>query len=249
MSSICRYAFIVDAVHAGTPLEPSSVLKQSPTQQTITASPLPKTDLLRRFGRLVVCAQHFVGPPQVSGGSIHVAVVRLEIRLGGGGGVGRQSVSQLVGIAEFVDRVNEYFVLVLMLRGRREVPGSASIVLEGNVVSIQLLDILSGESIVAHQLVVAPECGLHRTVLYISDLVKVRSFARSIGSRLLGDALRPTALLGIILSGQLGLCLSGLSFIRTQHEGGHRSHARRQGQDDQHRSCKCYYLEREWECS
>src|SRR5215208_7626801 len=157
MSSICRYAFIVDAVHAGTPLEPSSVLKQSPTQQTITASPLPKTDLLRRFGRLVVCAQHFVGPPQVSSGSIHVAVVRLEIHLGGGGGVGRQAVSQLVGIAEFVDGENEYFVLVLMLCGRREVPGSASIILEDKVVSLQLLDVLCGEAVVAQQLVVATE--------------------------------------------------------------------------------------------
>ena len=118
-----------------------------------------------------------------------MAVVRLEIRLGGGGGVGRQAVSQLVGIAEFVDGENEYFVLVLMLRGRREVPGSASIVLEGNVVSLQLLDVLSGESIVAQQLVVAPAGGLHRTVLYVSDLVKVRSFARPIGSCLLGDVL------------------------------------------------------------
>src|SRR5215204_7366279 len=196
MSSICRYAFIVDAVHAGTPLEPSSVLKQSPTQQTITASPLPKTDLLRRFGRLVVFAQHFVRPRQVSGGSIHVAVVCLETRLGGRGGVGRQAVSQLVGIAEFVDGENEYFVLVLMLRGRREVPGSASIVLEGNVVSLQLLDVLSGECIVAQQLVVAPQGGLHRAVLYVSDLVKVCSIARPIGSCLLGDVLRPTALLG-----------------------------------------------------
>src|SRR5215204_259676 len=182
MSSICRYAFIVDAVHAGTPLEPSSVLKQSPTQQTITASPLPKTNLLRRSGDLVVFAQHFVRPPQVSGGSIHVAVVRLEIRLGGGGGVGRQSVSQLIGIAEFVDGENEYFVLILMLRGRREVLGSASIVLEGNVVSLQLLDVLSGESIVAQQLVVTPQGGLHRAVLHVSDLAKVRSLARPSGS-------------------------------------------------------------------
>src|SRR5215212_2703240 len=132
------------------PLGPSSAVGRSPRQQTITASPLPKTDPSRRSGGLVVFAQHFVRPPQVSGGSIHVAVVRLEICLGGGGGVGRQTVSQLVSIAEFVDGENEYFVLVLMLRGRREVPSSASIVLEGNVVSLQLLDVLSGESIVAH---------------------------------------------------------------------------------------------------
>src|SRR5829696_5619602 len=247
MSSICRYAFIVDAVHAGTPLEPSSVLKQSPTQQTITASLLSKTDLLRRSGRLVVCAQHFVGPPQISGGSIHVAVVRLEISLGGGGGVGRQTVSQLVGIAEFVDGAKEYCVLVLVLRGRREVPGSASIVLEENVVSLQLLDVLSSESIVAHQVVVAPECGLHGPVLYVSDLVKVGSYARPIGSCLLGDVLRPTAQLGVILSGPLGgLCPFGWTFISTQREGDHHSHTRRHGQ---HRSCNCYYLERDWKCS
>src|SRR5215203_6846888 len=210
-------------------LKPSSVLRQYPTQQTIIASPLPKTDLLRRSGGLVVFAQHFVRPPQISGGSIHVAVVRLEIRLGGGGGVGRQMVSQLVGIAEFVDRVNEHFVLVLMFRGRREVPGSASIVLEGNVVSLQFLDILSGESIVTQQLVVAPQGGLHRVVLYVSDLIKVRSFARAIGSCLLGDVLRPTALLGVGFFGPLGLCPFGLTFIRTQRKGGHHSHARRHG--------------------
>src|SRR5919107_1767750 len=123
--------------------------------------------------------------------------------------IGRQAVSQLVGIAEFVDGENEYFVLILMLRGRREVPGSASIVLEGNVVSLQLLDVLSGESIVAHQLVVALQGGLHRTVLYVSDLVKVRSFAQPIGSCLLGDVLRLTTLLGVGFSSPLGLCPSG----------------------------------------
>src|SRR5215217_3663254 len=169
-------------IQVRAPLEPSSVLTQSPPQQKFTASLLPKTDLPRRFGRLVVFAQHFVRLPQVLGGSIHVAVVRLEIRLGGGGGIGRQAVSQLVGIAEFVDGEYEYFVLVLMLRGRREVSGSASIVLEGNVVSLQLLDVLSGESIVAQQLVVTPQGGLHRAVLYVSDLVKVRSLARPSGS-------------------------------------------------------------------
>ncbi len=36
-------------------------------------------------------------------------------------------------------------------------PPSAGVVLEGNVVSLQLLEVLSGESIVAQQLVVAPE--------------------------------------------------------------------------------------------
>src|SRR5215212_9678420 len=219
------------------PLEPSAAVGRSPTQQTITASPLPKTDLSRRSGRLVVFAKHIVRPPQVSGGSIHVAVVGFKIRLGGGGGVGRQAVSQLVGIAEFANGQNEYFVLVLMLRGRREVPGSASIVLKGNVVSLQLLDVLSGESIIAQQLVVAPEGGLHGSILYASDLIQVRSSARRIGtfalgilcigSSLLGILLRPTALLGIRSSDPLGLCPFGWTFIRTERERGHHSHARR----------------------
>jgi hypothetical protein len=74
-------------------LAPSSVVGSSPARQTIASSRSLKTDILRRCGRLVVFAQHFVGPPQVSGGSIQVAVVRLEIRLGGGGGVCRQAVS------------------------------------------------------------------------------------------------------------------------------------------------------------
>src|SRR5215211_7140323 len=223
----------------------------------ITASPLPNTDLSCRSSGPVVFAQHFVRPPQVSGGSIHVAVVRLEIRLGGGGRVGRQAVSQLVGIAKFVDGDNEYVVLVLMLRGRRKVPGSAGIVLEGNVVGLQLLDVLCGECIVAQQLVVALQGGFHRPILYVSDLLKVGSFTRAIGSCLLGNVLRLTALLGVILSGQLGLCPVGLSgplglcrfgwtFTSTQREGDHHSHARRYGQ---HCSCKGYYLESDWKCS
>src|SRR5215208_412910 len=211
------------------PLGPSSAVGRSPRQQTITASPLPKTDPSRRSGALVVFAQHFVRSPQVSGGSIHVAVVRLEVCLGGGGGVGRQAVSQFVGIAEFAYGENEYFVLVLMLCGRREVPGSASIVLEGNIVDLQLLDVLCGECIVAQQLVVTPQGGFHRAVLYVSDLLKVGSFTRVIGRCLLGDVLRLTALLGVILSGQLGLCPFGWTFIRTQHERGHHSHTRRHG--------------------
>src|SRR5215218_5576846 len=100
------------------PLEPSSAVGRSSMQQTTTASPLPKTDLLRRSGRLVVFAQHFVRSLQVSGGSSHVAVVRFKIRLCSGLGVGRQAVTQLVGIAECVDGENEYFVLVLKLCGR-----------------------------------------------------------------------------------------------------------------------------------
>src|SRR5215203_377400 len=243
------------------PLEPSAAVGRSPTQQTITASPLPKTDLLRRSGRLVVFAKHIVRPPQVSGGSIYVVVVRFEIRLGGGGGVGRQAVSQLVGIAEFADGENEYVVLVLILRGRSQILGSANIASEGNEVGLHFLDVVSGESVVAQQLVVAPEGGLHRAVLYASDLIQVRSSARRIGTFVLGilcigsSLLRLTALigvppLGIRFSDLLGLCSLRRIPIRTQGEGGHYPHTRRHGQQRGRRSRYVYcYLESDRECS
>src|SRR5215211_7970956 len=79
-----RYAFAGDVAHAGTRTI-LTVLSGGtiPAQRTITASPLPKTDLLGRAGRLVVFAQQLVRPPQVSCGSTYEAVVRLEIRLSG----------------------------------------------------------------------------------------------------------------------------------------------------------------------
>jgi hypothetical protein len=113
-----------------------------------------------------------------------VAVVRLEICLGGGRGIGRQEVSKFVGLAEFADGENECFVLVLMLRGRSEVLGPSSIALEGNEVSLHLLDVVSSETIVAQQLVVVPEGGLCGPDLYATDLVKVRGFAWCIGTSL-----------------------------------------------------------------
>src|SRR5215218_6767767 len=173
-------------------LVPSSTVVPSPARRTITTSRSLKTDILRRSGRLVVFAQHFVRPPQVSGGSIHVPVVRLETRLGGGGGVGRQAVSQLVGIAEFADSENEYSVLIFVLCGRSEVLGPASIALESNVVCLQFLDVLSGDPIVAHQLAVALEGGLHGLPLYDSEVVRVRGIARRVGSLLFGILLGST---------------------------------------------------------
>ena len=99
---------------------------------------------------------------------------------------------------------------------------------EGNVVSLQLLDVLSGEAIVAQQLVVAPEGGLHGSVLYVATLFKYAapldasepsSLVYCASEAPFSALLRPTALLGCRSSDPLGLCPFGWTFIRTQRKG------------------------------
>lgn len=82
-SSACRPTSVGDGAPMLAALEQSLGRAPLPVQQSTTASPLPKAGLPRRFGRLVVFAQQFIGHPKMSSGSGYVAVVRLEICLGG----------------------------------------------------------------------------------------------------------------------------------------------------------------------
>src|SRR5215211_276501 len=114
-------------------------------------------------------------------------------------------VSQLIGIAEFADSVDEYFVLVLILRRRSEVLGSSCITFKSNVISLHFLDIVSGEPIVAQQLVVGLEGGLHGVFLYPGEAVQVRVIALGVES-LPPGILRPISLHGVCSSSMLGFC-------------------------------------------
>src|SRR5215213_5796764 len=203
-------------------LRPSSAVGRSPRQRTITASPSPKTDPSRRAGRLVVFAQHFVRSPQVSGGSIHVAVVRLEVCLGGGGGVGRQTVSQLVGIAELSDGEDEHPVLVPVPPRWVEILDPVAVGSERGAIRFHSLEVAAGEEVVAQKLSVALEGSFDGPVVYVANLTQVLGFALPIGGALL-------------LAGLLRLRLFGLprlrslrrTFIGRNHKGSCHPHARR----------------------
>src|SRR3712207_3381377 len=98
-----------------------------------------------------------------------MTIVLSESGLAGSGGIGGQLVGQLGSFVELVNGRTEHLVLLPILLRRIEAVDLVGKPFERGLVSLHLLDVIGGKSIVRHKLLVAiPEC-LHGFALYVTN--------------------------------------------------------------------------------
>jgi hypothetical protein len=158
-----------------------------------------------------------------------MTIVRLEIGLGGGAGVGCQAVSQLVGIAELSDGEDEHPILVPVPARWVEILDPVAVGSERGAIRFNRLEVAAGEEVVAQELSVALEGSYDGPILYVANLTQVLGFALPIGGALL-----PAGLLGLRLFGLPRLRSLRRTFIGRNYKASYNPHARRY---DKHGCC------------
>src|SRR5918997_58116 len=136
---------------------------------------LQGADFLHASYRLVVSTQPFVGFLQEPVGLCEVTVIGVQFGFGGSGGVGNHLVGQPGSHVQLTNGGTERLVLIRILWRRIKVVDLICKLSESGLIGPQILEVIGGEDVVAHELVVASQGYLYGVALYFANLTNVVS--------------------------------------------------------------------------